>query len=311
MNVLVTGGAGFIGSYVVRDLAALGHDVVVYDLRPKSELLKKIIPPGQQKTIQFETGEITDQEAIVRVLKTHDIAFVVHLAYMLMEASELNPALAVRVNGQGMTCLFEACLHQGVRRVVWGSSVAVFGDTDEYEQEILSGDAAYRPHTIYGICKVFNEFLAKYYQQKGLPNVGLRFNLVYGPGRSLVHGTGAGFVSELIEKSALSEEWSSIPYGDDAMNWLYVEDAARAVGLALREESRCGIYTICGEYRSLRDVASLVKKIIPGANIRLQPGRYGFSWKHDMKEALEAIGYWPQYSLEEGVSKNIDYVRRS
>lgn len=313
MNILVTGGTGFIGSYVVRDLLLERHNVVIYDLLPNTALLERITTPEQRKEVKLEIGDLTDLPCLLRVLKQHKIESVVHLAYILLAGSEANPSLAIRVNCEGTNNLWESSLLLDIKKVVWGSSISVYGNPEEYPEEILRNDSNHKPNSVYGACKSFNEFMADYYfRKKGLNHVGLRFNVVYGPGKisTLTRGTGAGFASELIEKPALTHEVCEVPYGDDAVNWLYVEDASKAVCVALRQGSQSGTYTICGDYRPMRDVASYVRKILPEAKIQLQPGRYGICGKFDMTEAQKGIGYWPQYAMEEGVRKTINFLRK-
>jgi UDP-glucose 4-epimerase len=313
MNVLVTGGTGFIGSYTVRALIAEGHQVLVYDLVPNEGLLARILSPEERRNVRVESGDVTDLTALLRILKNQRIEGVVHLAYLLQQGSEDNPSLAVRVNCQGTNNVFEASLRHGIDKVVWGSSIGVYGHPEEYPEEVLRGDSPHKPHFFYGACKSFNEFMADFYLRKrGLKHVGLRFNLVYGPGRysTASRGSGASFASELIEKPVLSGEACSVPYGNDSFNWLYVEDAATSAALGVQRESRPGTYTICGDYRPLREVAAYVKKLLPRTKINIGVERYGFCWRHDMTEAREGIGYWPKYTMEEGVKKTINFLRK-
>jgi nucleoside-diphosphate-sugar epimerase len=311
MKILVTGGGGFIGTYVVGELLSSGNDeIVVFDCNESKTLPKALLDSSLLEKITWEIGDIVSSKALQRVIKKHQIQKVVHLAYLLMEQSEKNPSQAIRVNCEGTYNVFETCRKAKVEKVVWGSSIAVYGSPEEYQDEIISSNALFKPSSIYGVCKAFNEFLALYYQKKGLNSIGLRFCLAYGPGRSLIKGSSSNFITDLIEKPVFSNEWVSIPYGDDAVNYLYIEDAARAVTLALREESKKGIYTICGDYRPIRDVAAYVKKIVNHANIRLQPGSFGLCQRYDMKPAFEGIGYFPKYSMEDGVTKYIDFLKQ-
>lgn len=313
MNILVTGGTGFIGSYVVRDLLLEGHNVVIYDLYPNPALLERIATPEQRKKVKIEIGDVTDLPCLLRVLKGHKIESVVHLAYMLSAGSDASPSSAIRVNCEGTNNLWESSLLLDIKKVVWGSSASVFGNPEEHPEEIIRNNSYHKPESIYAACKSFDEFMADYYfRKRGLNHVGLRFNFVYGPGKiyTLTRSAGAGFVFELIEKPALSQELCEVPFGDDAVNWLYVEDASNSVRVALRQGTQTGTYTICGDYRPMRDVAAYVRKILPEAKIQLQPGRSGICGKFDMTEAQEGIGYWPQYAMEEGVRKTINFLRK-
>lgn len=311
MSVLITGGGGFIGAYVLRNLlACTEHRAVIFDrnideIRERAKIFR-----SEQGRIHWECGDIVDNNFLEDVFSKYKIHQVIHLAVVLLRASEKDPSHAIRVNCEGTHNVFSAALKADVRKVVWPSSIAVFGAPNEYKTDILPVDAPFNPHTIYGACKAFDEYLAKYYLYKGLNLVGLRFCLVYGPGRGTGKGSGADFITELIDKSISGEEWVSIPYGEESFNFLYIEDAVRSIMLALSDSGKTGVYTICGEYRSLKDMASHVKKLAPQAKIRLQPGTYSLCWLHDMKPALEGIGYFPEFTMEKGIEKYIEILRK-
>ena len=310
MRILLTGGGGFVGGYVLRSLLSdAATEVVVFDQNIAAAQKREPVPAHCQGRLFWEKGDVTSRESLDRVLREYEIDKVVHLAYVLMQAAEDNPPKAIRVNCEGTNNIFAACLAAKVKKTVWASSIAVFGSPGEYDDEILTNGAKLKPHTIYGACKAFDEYISEYYQRAGLDLVGLRFSLVYGHGRAQVTGSGADFVTDLIEKAVASSNWVSVPYGEEHFDFLYVEDAARAVILALDQNSRAGTYTICGDYRPLREMAAYVKRLAPEANIRLQPGTYGLYWRHDMKPALEGISYFPEYTMEMGVKKYIDQLK--
>ena len=313
MRYLITGGCGFIGAYVTRYLIREGHEVVIYDFNPNTTLLFHLLNGEQQTKVTVVAGDTTDLAGFIRTVRKYDIQEIVHLAYMLTSGSEINPSLAIRINIQGTSNVFEAAAILGLRKVVWASSITVFGSQADYAEKCLGNDAVHKPRYLYGACKSFCEYLGKYYFAKHeLDNVGLRFALVYGPGRysTMTRGTVAGFASELIEKPVLSTDPCKIPYGDDVISWLYVEDAARSVYLgsqANRTAERA--YTICGDLRPMKEAVSYVQKLLPKAKIEVQPGKLDLFWNHELDPAEKGIGYRPQYSMERGVEETIKMVQ--
>lgn len=313
MKYFLTGGCGFIGAYTTRCLVNEGHEVVIYDLNPDTTLLFRLLKDEQRDKIPIIFGDTTDFPELIRTLKKHGVQKIIHLAGMLTAGSEANPSLAIRTNIQGTNNIFEAALLLGLNKVVWASSLAVFGTQDDYVEEFLAQDAVHKPRTLYGATKSFCEFLGRYYFVKhNLDNVGLRFSLVYGAGKysTIGRGTGAAFASELIEKPVLSNEPCIVPFGDDVIDWLYVKDAARSIYLAsLQDRTPERAYTICGDLRPMKEVVLFVKKMLPDARIELQPGKYEVPWKHDLKSAENGIKYRPEYSIEKGVEETIRMLR--
>ena len=200
----------------------------------------------------------------------------------------------------------------GVKKVVWASSVAVFGISGEREG-FIENDAHHEPTGLYGAVKSFNESLGMHYKnQRGLDNIGLRFTVVYGYGKgfTVARGTGADFVTELLEKPAIGEP-GVIRNGGDTPDFLYAEDVGRAIRLAT-EAPLCpqsGL-TICGSTGSMRDAVELVKRLLPDADLRVEEGLTIGSMNYDPSVTEAAIGYSPQFALEDGFRATINAVRR-
>ncbi len=310
MRVLITGGTGFIGAYVTRSLAAEGHSVVCYDLLPDGNSLDRVLTAEQRAQVEVLQGDSTDAVAMLRVLSERRIDTVVHLASLLSPASDANPHLALRVNSESLLHVFEAARILGLRRVVWASSVAVFGDASLYERLPLPDDAPHKPGGVYGATKSLNEFMAQhYFKTFGVDNIGLRYTIVYGYAR--MRGSSA-FASELLVKPALGEP-GVVAYADAPMDWQYVEDAAQATVLAVKKEgpTRTRVFNTGGVIATGRQVAAIVKELLPDCSLTIEPGKLmGVDMpSYDISGAAEELGYRPAFDLRAGVIRTMNDVR--
>lgn len=315
MRYFITGGTGFIGAYVTRQLAQAGHEVTAFDLAPDEALLDDLMPGRSSARVELIQGDVTDMARVLGAAAKTRPDRIIHLAALLGKKSEENPMLSLKVNCEATLNMFEIACALGVPRVVWGSSVAVFGPPSKREPGEIGNEAVHRPVGLYGACKSLDEHFSRYYRRsRGLDTVGLRFTLVYGYGKSrtIARGTGADFLSELIDKPALGLS-GAIPAGDAIVDLVNVEDAARAVVLACQAEGpiKPVALNVGGQRMSLRDAAELTKRLIPGAEILVEDGSWGGTdHSYDKQTTLREIGYAAEVTLEEGFLRNVEDVRR-
>jgi nucleoside-diphosphate-sugar epimerase len=312
MNYLVTGGTGFVGAYVVRDLTREGHRVTVFDLALNREFLQNVLSEDERQQVQLVAGDVTDLPMVLRTMRDARPHRTVHLAATLGASSEENALRALRVNCEGTINIFEAALTFDVQKVVWASSIAVFGAPSRRPPGEIANDAYHQPGDLYGACKAMNEQLGRHYRRRrSLDCTGVRFSVVYGYGKALTmaRGTGADFLYELIDKPALGQP-GIVPHGDEIIDWLYVEDAARAVVLATKALHNRSIgLNICGERSTVRGVATRIRHLLPNAQLEVQPGTWGGPMHFEMATTEAEINYSPQFSLEEGLRRNINMLR--
>jgi nucleoside-diphosphate-sugar epimerase len=304
MPLLITGGTGFIGSYVVRDLVKKGQKVVLYDLYPDIDAIKDILA-----NVTIVHGDVRDLIYLLRTMRTFNIDYIIHLAYLLPPATEEDPKRALEINCLGTINVFEAARLNDVKRVVWASSTAVYGLAKDYNYQIVNEDSPLKPTTVYGASKVSNEFVSEHYASKyGLNVIGLRPTIVYGFGRK--RGM-FNFANDIIEKAALHQK-VKVPYGDQELDWVYVKDISKVfIDACYVKKPVHRIFNIGGYRCKVKDVAKLVKKFIPDAEIIVESGSLGWVSKYDMSRAKEELGYSPIYDLEAGIKDILRMAKAS
>src|SRR4029079_17551918 len=250
MRVLITGGYGFIGAWIIRNLLARGDQVWVYDLREDARRLRLILPEAEVKKVAFGPCDVTDLATLQAAISTHAITHIIHLAGLQVPTCRADPMLGAKVNVLGTLAVFEAVKAVGeqVKRLVYASSAAVFGGPDKYPAGSLGDDVMLIPSTHYGVFKCCNEGNARiYFQDFGLSSVGLRPWTVYGVGRDL------GMTSEptkAIKSLALGRPYH-ITYGG-WQDLQLVDDVAKIVVRCLEAP-----YTGARSYNLRGDVVDL------------------------------------------------------
>src|SRR5499427_3201164 len=179
---LVTGAHGFIGAWVVKRLLASNFKVIIFDKSPDPHRLRLIMNDEEVERTAFVAGDITDAEAVSRVVGEREITNVIHLAGLQVPTCRANPRLGAMVNVIGTLNVFEAANNSSgrVKRIAYAGSAAVFGKSDDAVTEGQAGGM----NTHYGAFKRCNEDNARvFYVDNGISSVGLRPLTVYGVGR--------------------------------------------------------------------------------------------------------------------------------
>lgn len=309
MAYLITGGTGFIGSRIVRDLIREGRQVVVFDFLPQLNVLAVMMNEREIAAVKVVQGDILDLATLVRACKENRIDTIIHMAYSKILLAQANPLWATKVNCEGTGNVFETARILGLKRVVWASSIAVFGPAEKYPQEYIPNDAPHHPVSLYGACKSFNENQAVHYcDTYGLDIIGLRYAVGYAPNK--IGSTSYPIIRELIEKPAVGEP-GKVPWGESIINWLHVDDeAGAAVHAAKVSLTKTKVFTVAGEAHSVKEVADYVRRLIPTANITLEKGFQVIASKFDLGPTREEFGYHNKWSFEEGIKETINTVRR-
>jgi len=308
-TVLVTGGTGFLGSYVVEDLVDAGHDVVAYDLSTDPRILEKL---GVADDATIRRGDVSDLADLLRAVRETGATHVVHLAALLTNGARDNPRTALDVNVKGTNNVLEAAriLDDQVERVAWASSAAVYAPPANYGTEFVDEDDLVYPDTLYGATKEYNEHQAKvYFEDYDVSHVGLRPTVAYGPYRET---GGSAFLANIVEKPALGESFS-VEYGDQVIDWQHARDIAQAFRkAAFVSEDDLGqrIYNVRGELATIREAVETMRGIVPDADLTVSDeGELPWTQTLDMSAAQADLGYEVEYDLETGFREYVDTLR--
>ena len=267
-HVLVTGGAGFIGTHLVRRLAARGYPVTVLDNERTGSLarLKARLPDGA--SVELVRGDVRNAET-VRKLMVPD-GFVVHLAAQVSVVESMErPLETLDINVAGTATLLEEARRSGIRRLVFASSCAVYGDAPSPP---FDEDDPATPTSTYGLSKLLGEHLCRFYARGfDLDTVVLRFFNVYGPYQA--HDSPyASVVPNFMKAAALNRPMTIYGSGEQTRDFIYVEDLVRMLELALVREGLRGRIVNLGTGVPV-SVNSLAQKVQEACGVQV-PVRY-------------------------------------
>jgi nucleoside-diphosphate-sugar epimerase len=311
MRVLITGGYGFIGAWIVRNLLARGDQVWVFDLKEDPRRLRLILPEAEVKKVAFVQGDVTDLPALRKAIADHAITHIIHLAGLQVPTCRADPLLGAKVNVLGTLAVFEAVKASGqqIQRLVYASSAAVFGGPDKYPAGSLSDDVLLVPSTHYGVFKCCNEGNARiYFQDSGISSIGLRPWTVYGVGRDL------GMTSEPTK--AIKAVLLGRPYHISFGGWSdfqYVDDVAKAFVLCLdRPYTGAKSYNLRGAVITLTDFHRALCAVLPEAANLVTLGKTQIAIAYDLSDAgIERdLGAMPKTPLEAGIRETVQIFRQ-
>lgn len=254
-RVLVTGGTGFIGSWVVGELVARGREVRVFDLKPRPEVLD-FVRPGLAARVEIVTGDITDRDAVFSAVTGCDA--IIHLAGLMTVDCRENPLAGIAVNLAGSQHVFDAAAGHGVTRVAYASTGAVYGPD--------SGELV-RPMSLYGVLKLALEGVARVaYADHGISSAGFRPYIVYGAGESA--GIAAG--PSIALQAAARGQAATIRFSG-RVGFVHVLDVAGAFAASLTDAPEgAQVYDLAGDTREMSEFVRLLCAQIPGARISVE-----------------------------------------
>jgi len=286
MSVMVTGGTGFIGNRIIRKLLDRGEEVVCFDLAPPRATLEPYL-----EHIKMYRGDVTQLPHLLEAINTNGVHKIIHMAALLPPDTEERHHYAMQVNIGGTNNVFEAARWTGIERVVYASSIAVYGVQTTFGERPINEDDLNDPINVYGMTKSVNDFSAKrYIDRHGLDLRGVRICTVFGHGR--VTGM-TGMIGGLMMSLPAIGKPVSMPFHQDEQSpMIHAEDAAEIfVRAALAEDLNHPIYISGGTMCTIKDMADIVRDIIPAAEISTGDQLVPHVYNVDNSRMLADIGY--------------------
>jgi UDP-glucose 4-epimerase len=309
-SILVTGGAGFIGSNLTEALLKQGHRVRVLDDFSTGKK-ENLIFGKDHEGLEVIEGNIRDIETCRRAAE--GVEFVFHQAALpSVQRSVEDPLISNSVNAEGTLNVLFAARDAGAKRVIYAASSSVYGDTPTLPKR---EEMPPNPLSPYGLQKYIGEqYCRLFFQLYGLETVSLRYFNIFGPRQDP-----ASIYSAVIPKfiSALIEGRSPVIFGDgkQSRDFTYIDNVVRANLLAMSADRLQGeaINIACGKRTSLNQLLRILKKILGSR----QPPVYEEPRQGDVKHSLadirkgkEVLGYEPIVGIEAGLEMTVEFFRK-
>ncbi|MBI2359619.1 MAG: NAD(P)-dependent oxidoreductase [Deltaproteobacteria bacterium] len=315
-SILVTGGSGLVGAYIVGMLLEKGERPVVYDVAVNERLFDAL--GIDVKSFAFVRGDILDLPGLISAIREYEVDRVVHLAAFLGEEVQRRPYSGVRLNLMGTVNVLEAARLEKVPRVVFPSSGTVFLGSLREGLQKLDEEIPLNPPSIYAATKAGSEFLGRAYARRfGFEFICVRYvGGLYGPSPVALKATREQAIQEMI-RAALKGESANIrwPYGPAEI--LYGKDAAKGTVLAvLKEKVKDNLFHIGnGELAGGDEILAALKKHFPDAGITLARGDKPMPYPEariasDFSRAREQLGYAPDYPLDKAIADYAETLKQ-
>ncbi|MHA1974177.1 MAG: NAD-dependent epimerase/dehydratase family protein [Candidatus Hodarchaeales archaeon] len=310
MAVIITGGTGFIGSFLARELLSSSEEeIILFDYRISE---KRILDISNNPRIKIIQGDVSSWSNVVSLFKDKSIKAVYHFGSLMPPYTENNLQMAFNINIKGSFNVFECARIFKVPKIIYSSSGAIYGPG----VDLPVTEQTYRdPWTMYGVGKVCSEVIGTYYhRRKNVKFVAFRFPALIGPGRI---GKGLTmWANNIIQYPAQGEKAICNVEPDVAVPILYIKDATKMLAEVLyRNSIDSYAYNIDGVWLKAEELESMVKKEISEAEIEYEPDPVlSFqlkSWemmKGDDSLIREELGFNPVYKPEDFVKDFISEV---
>jgi UDP-glucose 4-epimerase len=311
-KILVIGGAGFIGSFIVKELLKEPvSEIIIYDnfTRGKIENIKDSLQTNRCYVYPYG-GDIREIDILDKAVEGVDYVF--HLAAMWLLHCKDFPRTAFEVNIAGTFNVLEACVKHKVKKLIYSSSASVYGDAVEVP---MTESHPFNNKNFYGATKIAGEAMCTAFNDRyGLNVIGLRYMNVYGPGQDQ-HAVYSGVVPIMLNKIEAGEPPVINGDGTQAYDFIYVEDVARANVLALKSDVNFGYYNVgTGVQTTIKELCDTIlelknstleviyKPYSPDDARALVKNRIGSTEK-----AEKELGFRYKYSVREGLQKLIEW----
>jgi nucleoside-diphosphate-sugar epimerase len=306
-RVLVTGGAGFIGSHIVEEFLKDGAFVRVLDnfSSGKRENLETF-----RGNLEILEGDLRDAQAVKSAMR--DVELVFHLAaFVSVPQSMADPETCFAINVAGTVTLLEAARQAGVHKVVLSSSTAVYGDTDRFPTD---EETPLKPLSPYALSKQVNELYARLYTQTfNLPVIALRYFNVYGP-RQRPDSDYAAAIPIFVRHLMAGEPITIHGDGKQSRDFIFVKDVVRANLLAAESDAAGEAFNICtGRETTLLDLLEELSEVSPRQpEVRFEAPRPGdvYCSVGYPDKAATTLGFRATTSLAEGLAQTVEWMKK-
>ena len=312
LRCLVIGGAGFIGSFVVRELLKQDvKEVIIYDnfVRGKYENIEDCLTDERCSVFPLG-GDIRDIDILDAAMKDIDCVF--HLSAMWLLHCKDFPRTAFEVNIAGTFNVLEACVNNNVKKLIYSSSASVYGDA---VQVPMTEDHPFNNKNFYGATKIAGEAMCTAFNDRyKLSVIGLRYMNVYGPGQDQ-HAVYTGVVPIMLNKIDANEPPTINGDGSQAYDFIYVEDVARCNIAALESEVDLGFYNVGTEVQTtIRQLCDTILEL-KNSDLRVTYQPYSADDARalvknrigSMEKASTEIGFAYKYNLVDGLTRLIEW----
>ncbi len=313
-KILITGGAGFVGSYIVEQLVAEHvKEITVIDnfMRGSRENLKSALASGKIKLIE---GDIRDRALIDSLTAGMDYCF--HLAALRITQCAAQPREALEIMYDGTFNVLESCVQHKIKKLVLASSASVYGQADSFPTK--ETHHPYNNFTLYGAAKAANELMCRsFYQMSGLNYVALRYFNIYGPRMD----TFGKYTEVLIRWYHLIKEGKPpVIFGDgkQTMDFVYVEDVARASILGLKTPVTNDVFNVAeGKETSLEQLCLSLLEVMQSPlkpqYVEIPHDRQKVEVRRrlaDISKAQNILGFKTTVSLKEGLTRLVAWLNQ-
>jgi len=312
MAILVFGGAGFIGSYLVRRLVDEGEHVVVLDIAFPDPTMPPLVDIADKVTFEVCHAEYASQ--VINGVAKYRPEYIFNFVPSYSPQYELNPSRGIKINLDTHINILEASKTFGVKRVIFASSGLVYGSG---RNDVVDEESLPKPELLYSACKVMNEYLGGHYNRHfGVDCVSLRFSSSFGWGRGQRRLESRGpWAVELFE-NPLKGLPVELERPDDSSALVYVKNLVAAAILVMRAPTlKHRVYDIVSEPRSKAEAANIVRKLIPEAKIDFVGGHLAegqsvpirIRWQNTRIES--ELGYKPLFTFDESIRDYLSMAR--
>ncbi|WP_110113053.1 dTDP-glucose 4,6-dehydratase [Bacillus sp. CGMCC 1.16541] len=309
MNILVTGGAGFIGSNFIRYMqkAYPHYQIVNYDLLTYAGNVESVKDLAKQKNYTFVKGDITNHELVNRIVKSHSIDTIVNFAAEShVDRSIKEPGVFVKSNVLGTQVLLDVAKNNHVKKYVQVSTDEVYGSLGE--QGYFTEETSLAPNSPYSASKAGADMMVRaYYETFGLHVNITRCSNNYGP-----YQFPEKFVPRMITHALAGKKLPIYGDGKNVRDWLHVKDHCSAIDLVLHKGKQGEVYNIGGQNERTNNevVQFIVEKV--GASpslITFVEDRLGHDYRYaiDATKIRSTLGWEPVYTFEQGMSETISW----